>query len=117
MAAPDETMKTATDTSGAGHLPEHFDGAAGTTTKNGKHPRREYAKVASEAPERSQASAGPAMGEDGHGATTHSAGQTQEEGGDETPRGSSAAQNETDNGETEERAPPERLPAPNASGC
>ena len=47
--AADEAIETAAGAGGAGYLPEHFDGAAGTTTKNGKHMRREYNKVASEA--------------------------------------------------------------------
>ena len=45
--APDEAMEAAAEPGRAGYLPEHFDGAAGATTENGKHPRREYNKVAS----------------------------------------------------------------------
>ena len=37
--------------SGAGHLSKHFDGADGATTEKGKHPRRKYNNVASEASE------------------------------------------------------------------
>ena len=74
-------MDMAEEDGGTGYPPEHFDGADGATTENGKQSRREYDKVASEAPERGQASAGPATGEDGPGATTHSAGRTWEEGG------------------------------------
>ena len=64
----------------AGYQPKHFNGAAGATTENGKHPRPEYDKVASEVLARNQASAGPATGEDVHGATTHSVGHLEEEG-------------------------------------
>ena len=92
-------METAERARGAGYSPEHFDGAAGATTENGKHPRREYGKVVSEASERGQSSAGPATGEDSHGATTHSPGQTQKEGGDKKRQRASAAQ-ETDDRET-----------------
>ena len=42
--------------------------------RNGKHLRREYNKVALQALEIVQASAGPATREEIHGATTHSAG-------------------------------------------
>ena len=95
----DEAMETAAGASGAGYPPEHSTGAAGATTKNGMHPRREYDKVASEASKRGQASAGPATGEYGRGATTQSAGQTQEEGGGKNPWRASAAQ-EPNNRET-----------------
>ena len=94
-------METAEGAGGAGYPPKHFDGAAGATTENSMHKRREYDKVASEALERGQAGMGPATVEDGHGATPHSAGQTQDEGGDENPSRASAAQEETDSGETE----------------
>ena len=73
-ATPSEAMETAAGDGGEGHLPENFDSADGATTEKGKHPRREYDNVVSEALERGQASAGPAAGEDGHGATVHSAG-------------------------------------------
>ena len=81
----------ATGDGGAGYLPEHFDGADGATTENSKHPRREYDKVALEASERGQASAGPATEEDGHEAMKHSTGLTPEEEGEENPRRASAA--------------------------
>ena len=68
-------METAAEASGAEYPPKHFNGTAGATTENGKHPRREYDKVASEALVRGQSSAGPATVEDRHGATTHSTGQ------------------------------------------
>ena len=84
-------METAEVAGGAGYPPEHFDGAASTTTENGKYPRREYDKLASGASERGQSSAGPVTVEDGHGATTYSAGQIQEEGGEDNPRRASAA--------------------------
>ena len=61
-AAPYEAMKMAAGDGGAGYLPEHFDGAYGATTENGKHPRREYDKVVSEALKRGPASADPAAG-------------------------------------------------------
>ena len=92
----------------AGYLPKHFDGVAGATTKNGKHPHREYNKVASEVSERGQAIAGLATGEDSHRDMIHSAGRTREEGGDKNPRLQAR--------ETEERPPPERSRVPNASG-
>ena len=75
-------MEAAEGDGGAGHLSEHFDGAAGATTENGKHPFREYNNVASEALDRGPVSAGPAAGEDGHGATGHSTGRIREEEGD-----------------------------------
>ena len=78
-------METTEGASGAGYPPKHFNGAAGATTENSKHLRREYGKVVSEASGRGQASAGPATGEDDHGATTHSVGHLQEEWGDENP--------------------------------
>ena len=90
---------------GAGYPPEHFDGTDGATTENGKHLRREYGKVATEASKRGLARAGPATGEDGHGATNHSAGRTREEEGDKNPRLASSVQ-EPDGGETEESPPP-----------
>ena len=92
MAAPDEAMETAARDGGAGHPPKHFDGADGATTENGKHQRREYDNVASEALKRGLASAEPVEGEDGQGATNHSAGRTQEEGEDENPRCASSEQ-------------------------
>ena len=88
--ALDEAMETAAGAGGAGYLPKHFEGPDGAMTKNGKQSCCEYDKVASEASEasealeaseRGQASAGPATGEDGHGATTHRAGRTREEEG------------------------------------
>ena len=90
--APDKAMETAADASRAGYPPKHFNGAADATTENGKQPLREYDKLALEASARGQASAGPVTGEDDHGATTHCAGQTQEEGGDEKPWRASTAQ-------------------------
>ena len=108
-------METAAVDGGAGHPPEHFDGADGAPTENGKHPRREYDNVASEASERGPASAGPAAGEYSHGTTNHSAIRTQREKGGKNPRRASLAQ-EPDGRETEERGPPERSRAPNASG-
>ena len=42
-------METAAGAGEAGYPPEHFYGADGATTKNGKHPRREYNKAESEA--------------------------------------------------------------------
>ena len=45
----EEATETAAGAGGAGYLPKHFDSAAGATTENGKHKRREYDKVASEA--------------------------------------------------------------------
>ena len=110
-------METATGNDREGYPPKHFAGAAGATTENGKHMRREYDKVESEALERGQTSAEPAAVEDGHGATTHGAGQTQDEGGHEKPRRARATQDETYGKETEERGSPERSPAPNAGGC
>ena len=47
--APDKAMETAEGDGGAGYPPEHFNGADGATTENGKHPCREYGKVVSEA--------------------------------------------------------------------
>ena len=44
-AAPDKAMETAVGDGGVGYPPEHFDGADGATTENGKRPRREYDKV------------------------------------------------------------------------
>ena len=114
-------METEAGAGEAGYPPEHSYDAAGTsgadgaTTKNGKHPRREYDKVASEASERGQFSGGPATEEDVHAATTHSAGQTWEEGGGrKTPQ--CVAARDPDNRKTEERGPPEQSPAPNVSG-
>ena len=69
-------METAAGDRSTLYLPEHFDGANGAMTENGKHPRCEYDKVASEALERGPASAGTAAGEDGHGAMNHSVGWT-----------------------------------------
>ena len=85
MEAPDKTMEIAAGYGGVGYPTEHLDGVDSATTENGKHPRREYDKVESEASERGQASVGPATGEDSHGDTTHSAGRTQEEEGDKNP--------------------------------
>ena len=79
------------------------------------HTRCEYNKVALEASARDQASAGPAAGEDGHGATDHGAGRPEDEGGDENPWRTSAAQVEMDGGEMEKSPPPKRSPAPNVS--
>ena len=81
--APDEAMDTAAGAGGAGYLPVHFNGAAAATTENDMHPHSEYNKVVSEALVGGQSSAGPATGEHGQGETTHSAGQTQEEGGEQ----------------------------------
>ena len=78
MAAPDEAMETAAGDGGVGHPPKHFDVSDGATIENGKQQRREYDNVMSEASERGPASAGPAEGEYGHGATNHSAGRTLE---------------------------------------
>ena len=61
-AALYEAMGTAAGDGGVGYLPKHFDGVDGATTENGKHPRRQYEKVASEALKRGPASAGPAVG-------------------------------------------------------
>ena len=105
--SPDEAMEMAAGASREGYPPKHCNGASGATAENSKHPRREYEKVASEASARGQASAGPAAGEDGHGATTHSAGHLQEERGDENSRRASL-EREPDNRETEERGTPER---------
>ena len=55
--APDEATETAAGASGVGYSPKHFDGADGATTENGKHPRREYDNVVSEASKRGPASA------------------------------------------------------------
>ena len=66
---------------GAGHPPEHFDGADGARSEHGTLARREYNLLTSEASERGPARAGPAAGEDGHGATNHSVGQIREEEG------------------------------------
>ena len=107
MEAPNEAMETAAGAGGAGYLPKHFNGTACTTTENSKHPCGEYNKVALEASERGQASTGPVTGEDGHRATTHSVGRTQEEGEDENLRRVSAAR-EPNCGETGERGSPER---------
>ena len=49
MEMPDAEVETAEGADGAGHLPEHSTGAAEATTKNGKHPRRDYDQEASEA--------------------------------------------------------------------
>ena len=38
-------METAAGDGGAGYPPEHFAGATGATTENGKHTRHEYDKV------------------------------------------------------------------------
>ena len=80
---PSKEMETAAGDGGAGHLPEHFDGADGATTKNGMHPCSEYDNVALEALERGQASAGRVAGEDIHGAMVHSAGRIRADEGDE----------------------------------
>ena len=114
--APEEAMETAAGAGGAENPPKHFDVADSATTENGKHLHCEYNKVASEASERGQARVGPVIGEDGHGATTHSAVQTREEEGDKNPRRTSSAQEETDSRETEERGLPKWSRAPNASG-
>ena len=103
------------ETAVQGTRPKHFDGPDSATTKNGKHLRREYDKVTSEASERRQAIAGPATGDDGHVTTTYSIGQTQEEEGDENPKRASATQ-EPDGGDPEKRGPLESSRAPNASG-
>ena len=63
-------METVVVDGGAGYPPEQFASADGATIENGKHTRREYDKVASEASARRQARAGPAAGEYGHGDTT-----------------------------------------------
>ena len=104
-ATPDAAMETAEGDGGTGHLPEHFDSADGATIENGKHPRREYDNVASEASERGPASAGHAEGEEGHGAMYHSAGQAREEEGDENPKRASLVQ-EPDGRDMEEQPPP-----------
>ena len=109
------SMETAVGADGAGYPPKHSTGAAGATTENGVHLCREYDKVASEASVGGQSIAGPSAGEDGHGSTSHSAGHQKEEGGDKKHRRAISEQ-EPDDVETEERAPPERLHAPNASG-
>ena len=101
-------METAAGDRSTLYLPEHFDGANGAMTENGKHPRCEYDKVASEALERGPASAGTASGEDGHGAMNHSAGWTREEEGGETPRPARSAQ-ESNGREMEERPPPQTV--------
>ena len=90
---------------GAGQPPEHFEGADGATTENGKHPRREYKNLALEASDIGLARAGPAAGEEGHGATDHSVGRLRDEEGDERPQRVRLAY-EHDEGETEERGPP-----------
>ena len=105
--ASDKGMETSTGAGDAEYLPEYFKDADGDTTKNGKHPRREYDKVALEASERGQASAGPAT-EDGHGAMTHNAGQIQEEEGYKDPRRASASQ-DPNGGDTEESPPPQTV--------
>ena len=102
-------METAARDGGAGHPPKHFDGADGVTTENGKHQRREYDNVASEALKRGLASAEPVEGEDGQGATNHSAGQTREEEREENPKRVSSAQEEPDGGETEESPTPKTV--------
>ena len=108
-------METAEGAGGAGHPPKHSIEAAIATTESDTHPRREYGKEASEALVRGQASAGPALAEDGHGTTRHGKRTQREEGGDENPRRASSERSTTD-GETEEIPPPERSHAPNASG-
>ena len=114
-AAPDEVMEMAAGDGGAGHPLEHFDRADGARSKHGALARREYDNMALEASERGPASAGPSVGEEGHRATNHSAGQIWKEEGDENPKCASSAQ-ETDGREMETRGPPERLRVPNASG-
>ena len=90
---------------GAGYPPKHSTGAAGTTTENGMHPRREYNKVASEALMGGQANAGmwqtrTAMG------PHHTAWDTRRRGGgDEKPPRASSGREPYDR-ETEERGPP-----------
>ena len=59
-------METAVEAGGAGYPPKHSTGAAGATTENGSHPRREYDKVMLEAFVGGKGSAGPATGEDSH---------------------------------------------------
>ena len=115
-AALDKAMEMAAGASEAGYSPKYFDSAAGATTENGKHPRREYNMVDSVALDRSQASAGLATGEDGHGATNHSSGQTQEEGGKKNP-GGRARRRRNRRRRDEGEGPPKRSPVPNASGC
>ena len=99
--APDEDchgeeMNTEERTGGAGYTPAHFTGAAPAALVG------------------CLVSVRPAPANDGHGAT--GSGKTQrEEGDDETPRNAREERDLT-NRQTEERAPPERSRAPNASG-
>ena len=60
-------METVAGDGGAGHPPEHFDGADGARSEHGALTRREYNFLASEVTERGPASAGPVAGEDGRG--------------------------------------------------
>ena len=83
---------------GAGHPPEHFNGADGTRSEHGTLARRKYNLLALEATERGPASAGTAGGEDGHGATDHIAGRIWEEEGDGNPKRARSDQ-EPDKGE------------------
>ena len=96
-------IETATGAGGAEYPPKHFSGAAGTTNENDMHTRREYDKVALEALARGKASAGPAAGEDSHGATTHRAGRPEDEGEEGKPqegkRGASGNRRRRDGGE------------------
>ena len=108
-------METATGDGGEGPRPEHFDGADGARTENDKHLHRKYDNVASEATERGQDSAGGDAGEDVHGSTKTSAGQTRAEEGGENPQRALTAQ-EPNGGETEKSPPPKQSRALNTSG-
>ena len=115
METPDAAMETVEGAGGAGHPPAHSTNAAAVTTKIDTHPCLEYSKEAVAASVGGQFRAGPAPEEDAHGATRHSRRPQQEEGGDKNPRRASS-ERATDNGETEERDPPEGSCAPNVSG-
>ena len=80
-------METVEGTVGVGHPPKHSTEAAAATTENGMHPRREYNKVVSEALVGGQASAGPALEEDGHGAHNTAQGSSGRRGGTKNTRG------------------------------
>ena len=79
-------METVVRDNGVGHPPENFDCADVARSEHGALACREYNLLASEASERGPASAGPAAGEDGHGATNHSKGRLWENEVDENPK-------------------------------
>ena len=79
-------METAEEDGGEEPRPVQSDGADGARSEHGALVRRKYDILASEATEGGHASAGAAVGEDGHGASDNREGPGTAEEGDETPQ-------------------------------